>query len=81
MININMRLFGAFRKFGESVTFSLPSGATVHQLKETLAAALNNADPLLIADSAIANDHEIIGADHIFTQDCRLAILPPVCGG
>lgn len=81
MIKITMRLFGAFRRYGEVISFSLPSGSTVPDVKNGLAVALNIDDRALIHDSALANDNEIIGGDAIFTRDCHLAILPPVCGG
>lgn len=81
MIEFEIRLFGAFRKYGEKVVFSLPAGASVHDIKNKLASELKLSDPALINDSAIANDNEIIGADAVFTMDSRLAILPPVCGG
>ena len=81
MIKINVKLFGAFRKYGERVSFSIPSGASVQDVKNKLTAELKLSDPALINDSAIANDNEIIGADAIFTRDSDLAILPPVCGG
>lgn len=81
MIAINIKLFGAFRKHGDKVSFTFPSGASVQDVKERLAQELKGADPALINDSAIANDNEIIGADAVFTEDSELAILPPVCGG
>lgn len=81
MIAINMKLFGAFRKYGDKIIFTVPSGASVRDVKERLARELKGADPALINDSAIANDNEVIGADFVFTKDCDLAILPPVCGG
>ena len=80
-IKISVRLFGAFRKYGETISFSAPSGSNVQAIKSLLAAALKLDDPALVNDSAIANDNEIVGADAVFTQDSQLAILPPVCGG
>lgn len=81
MIEINVKFFGAFRKYGEKISFSVPSGASVQDVKKKLAAELKLSDPALINDSAIANDNEIISADAVFTKDSNLAILPPVCGG
>ncbi len=80
-IQITVRLFGAFRKYGEKVSFSAPAGSDVQDVKNLLAAALKLDDPALINDSAIANDNEIIDADAVFMQNSLLAILPPVCGG
>ena len=80
-IKITVLLFGAFRVYGETVSFSAPSGSGVQDVKNLLAAALKLDDSALINDSAIANDNEIVDADAVFTKDSQLAILPPVCGG
>ena len=80
-ITITMRLFGAFRKYGEKVSFTVPSGCTATDIKEKLAEVLKLADKNLIRDSALASDNEIIGGDTVLTKDSHLAILPPVCGG
>ena len=80
-ITITMRLFGAFRKYGENVTFTVPRGATTDVVKNELAVVLKMPDNSLIKDSVIANDSEIMDIKTALTQDCRLAILPPVCGG
>lgn len=80
-INITMRLFGAFRKHGETVTFTMPRGCTAESVKARLAEVLNQSDAGLIGESALANDNEIISGDTVLLRDCQLAILPPVCGG
>lgn len=80
-ITITMRLFGAFRKYGEKVVFTMPSGCGAAAVKEKLAEVLGHVDKNLIHDSALANDNEIIGIDAVLSKDARLAILPPVCGG
>jgi molybdopterin converting factor small subunit len=80
-IAITIRLFGAFRAYGESVTFRAASGISVHDVKERLGKELGLKDAALIYDSALANDDEIIGGNAVLTQDSLLAILPPVCGG
>ena len=79
-ITITMRLFGPLRAYGERVIFKIAAGSGVHEIKEMLARTLKTADARLIADSALANDNEII-TDMVFTKDSELAILPPVCGG
>ena len=80
-ISLTIRLFGAFRAYGEKVTFTLPSACTVAEVKAHLAQELKIKDTSLLDNSALANDNEIIDDDAIFTQDSQLAILPPVCGG
>lgn len=80
-ITITMRLFGAFKKYGENVVFIMPAGCTAITVKEKLAEVLNVTDKNLIRDSALANDNEIIGSESVLMKDSYLAILPPVCGG
>jgi molybdopterin converting factor small subunit len=80
-IQITMRLFGAFRKYGENVSFAVPAGCTVTAVKEKLAEVLKLSDKKLLMDSVLANDNEIIDGCAALTRDSSLAILPPVCGG
>ena len=80
-IKITIRLFGAFRKYGDALELDMPSGSSVADIKSCLAEKLGGNDAALVADSAIANDNEIINSGAIFDADATLAILPPVCGG
>lgn len=80
-IKVTIRLFGAFRKYGDVMELTLPTGCAVADIKAGLAEKLAGNDAALVTDSAIANDNEIIAADTVFTADATLAILPPVCGG
>lgn len=80
-INITIRLFGAFRKYGDTLELALPPGCDVAAIKAQLANKLDAGDAALVADSAIANDNAIINAGQVFTENAVLAILPPVCGG
>ncbi len=89
MIEIEMRLFGAFRKYQQkSVFLKLEAPASVDQVKIALAKRLAEVSPAfgkneekLIQDSAIANDQEILLPHLMLHQSCCLSILPPVCGG
>ena len=80
-ITLTIRLFGAFRKYGDTLELRLEPGASVADIKSCLAQKLDTNDAALVADSAIANDNTIIGAGEVFEMDAVLAILPPVCGG
>lgn len=80
MIDITLRLFGAFREHGQTVVLTLPKGASAAEVKAALGKAIP-ADPALIADSALADDSTILPGDAVFDADTALAILPPVCGG
>ena len=79
-ITLTLRLFGAFREYGQAVAFTVPQGATASQVKAALGKAIP-ADPALIADSALADDNAVLPDDATFAHDAELAVLPPVCGG
>ena len=86
---IEMRLFGAFRKYevnGPFIRLKLKNGATTVEIKEKIKSELKKQHPQfnegsLVDDSAIANDEGIMGANDQVLKSCTLAILPPVCGG
>ena len=52
-ITIHMKLFGGFRKFGESLDFSVPMGSTVAVIKAVLQEKLNGDG--LVLDSVLAS--------------------------
>ncbi len=89
MIEIQVRLFGALRKYEgsqPSVRVEAPAGVTVAAVKERLASQLRAAhapfkDEQLIQDSAIANETQVLQSSTVIERSCTLAILPPVCGG
>ena len=79
MIQIHIKLFGAFRKFGESIDFCLPAGSTIASVKTALQQKLNGEG--LVSDSVLANDNAILRDSDVLNSDADLSILPPVCGG
>lgn len=81
MITITMRLFGAFRQYGDTVEVSVRAGSPVATLKTALGNLLGDKSRPLIQDSVLADDTTILPGDYIFDKDVRLSILPPVCGG
>lgn len=80
-ITISMRLFGAFRQYGETVDFPIRAGSPVAAVKEALGNVLGEEARGLIRDSVLADDDTILPRDFVFDQDTKLSILPPVCGG
>lgn len=78
-IAIHMKLFGGFRKFGESLDFFVPTGSTVEAIKVALQEKLNGDS--LVLDSVLANDNAILRDSDVLESDAQLSILPPVCGG
>lgn len=80
-IEITVRLFGAFRRYGERIVLSAPSGSSIADIITLLSEKIEPQDKVLLNDSAMANDNEIVGRDFILSENSELAILPPVCGG
>jgi len=80
-ITITMRLFGAFRQYGETVDFSVLTGSSAADVKEALGQVLGAGVLPLIEDSVLANDNTVLPGDYVFDEDTKLSILPPVCGG
>ena len=92
MIQIELRLFGVYRKYVKNsnvLQFEMDekkSTITPQTIKARLAAYLSDfpsshSDINLIADSAIANESKILNPEESILNSCSLAILPPVCGG
>lgn len=77
-IKVTVRLFGAFRKYGENAVFLLQDGVTVGEMKKKMAEKF---DADLVRHSVLANDDHMMTDDMVLRQDARLAVLPPVCGG
>ena len=78
-IAIRIRFFGVFRKFGESLDFSVPAGSTISAVKAVLQEKLDGYG--LVSDSVLANDNAILRDGDILEGDAELSVLPPVCGG
>lgn len=81
MITVSVKLYGAFRKYGEKIELSVTEGSPVSAVKKALAAQLGNESMPLIGDSVLANDEAILPPDYVLDKDGSLSILPPVCGG
>jgi molybdopterin synthase sulfur carrier subunit len=90
-LRVEIRLFGAFRQYssGASVSFDVPQGTLVSEVRSRLLAALDRdaASPevrQLVNASVIADDSRILDETQELGagQDVvSLAVLPPVCGG
>lgn len=88
MILVELRLFGAFRKCSENsfIPITISSNCNVKELRKYIEAELNRLNPnlglsKLIYESAIANENEVLDENAEISSSCKLAILPPVCGG
>jgi molybdopterin converting factor small subunit len=82
-VQIQLRLFGAFRRFGDGSVLSVPlrAGSGISDLRGALAELLGGQHSGLIADSSFADESAILSDDSVFDRDCTVAVLPPVCGG
>lgn len=87
-IQLQIRLFGVFRKFHPSpVALTVATGTTVRTLKTVLGLELQKlnggifTEQALLAQSALATDHAVLEDGACLTESAQLAILPPVCGG
>lgn len=80
-IEIRIRYFGAFRKYGTEMILSLEKGCSITKLKEAICTELKEGEHSLVFDSVLANDSDILDETDVLEADCQLSILPPVCGG
>jgi molybdopterin converting factor small subunit len=80
-ITVNIRLFGAFRKYGEVAVLEAPAGVGLDELKELLSTWIGGMEAPLVADSVFADEKEVLAAGVVIEKDASLAVLPPVCGG
>lgn len=86
---LELRLFGAFRKYdrGQPVVFlEVAAGATGADVKQSLCKYLAQEfedfdEAELVTESALANDKRVLLDEEFVDGLGRLAILPPVCGG
>lgn len=83
MIHIKIRLFGAFRKFGngQEIYLDLPAPISVQDLKKKLAEKLSLNPHGLMEDSVFADETAILNQTTILNHSCIISVLPPVCGG
>jgi molybdopterin converting factor subunit 1 len=80
-MSVRVLLFAQLRERaggrGESLR-TLPEGADVHTLMQTLSTEVDSA---LLARSAVAVNREYVARTHVLREGDEVAILPPVSGG
>ena len=81
-MNVTVRLFARCRDLAgaDAVRVSLPSGATVAELRRRLAVE-HPALAALLPRCAVAVGGEFAGETHALTETAEVALLPPVSGG
>ncbi|MFA5593369.1 MAG: MoaD/ThiS family protein [Micavibrio sp.] len=80
-MKITIHHYGAFRKIGSKTDLEVPAPATIGAVRAALAAQMGEQHKLLIEDSVLANDTDILPDEFIISDSCALSVLPPVCGG
>lgn len=80
-INITITHYGVFRKLGTDTKISIPAPATIETVRAALADKLGAAHKVLVEDSVLASDTDILPDAYVIDGNCVLSVLPPVCGG
>ncbi len=85
-MHITLKLFGAFRNYGNEIILSLPEKSTVADVRQVLSnilkgkkTNLNVAE--LIAHSRFSTDTALLEENTLVRENTSLALLPPVSGG
>jgi molybdopterin converting factor small subunit len=88
MLEITIRLFGAFRDFAKdpSVLLECAPGTSIAELRQQMQSRLENMRPGagaegLLKQSVFADERQVLGEDFRLERSQELAIIPPVCGG
>ena len=88
MIKLKITTFGALGKLtiSEPIIVTIASGAGLSKVMEQIKREIIKISPqfndfAVLEKSALADENEILGMNHIFDKDSDLAILPPICGG
>jgi len=81
-MKIKIRLFGAFRKYGNEIDIEIPDGSIVSDMKKLLVEALGDDSRELVYSSRFATDKNMLDDDSEITKNLsEVAIVPPVSGG
>jgi molybdopterin converting factor small subunit len=88
MLEISIRLFGAFRDFAQNplVMFECAPGTSIAELRLQMESRLENMRPGagvsgLLKQSVFADERQVLDEEFRLERSQELAIIPPVCGG
>lgn len=88
MLDIKVRLFGAFRDHASESTlpFLCEPGTRIAELRQKMQQHMQAARPgsqidSLLMQSVFADEQSILSEDYCLQKSQELAIIPPVCGG
>lgn len=85
-MKVTVRLYGHFRKFGDSVALELPAGSRVRDLERAFMKNIESRDPAFYENAGLrasrfCDDRMILPPDQPLAEDAAFSILPPVSGG
>jgi molybdopterin converting factor small subunit len=85
-MKVTVRLYGHFRKFGDSLALELPAGSCVCDLERVFTESIARRDPGFydnqgLRASRFCDDSMILPPDHPLAEGGAFSILPPVSGG
>jgi molybdopterin converting factor small subunit len=85
-MKVTVRLYGLFRKFGDSIALDLPAGSRVRDLERAFAQTIASRDHAFYENGALrasrfCDDQAILGTDHPLAEGASFSVLPPVSGG
>lgn len=84
---ITVKLFGALRKFGETVTVDLDNHRelSIPEIRNLLEGRIETSErealTSLLEVSAFADEGRILASDASIRNGSTVFLLPPVCGG
>jgi molybdopterin synthase sulfur carrier subunit len=82
MTTVNVRMFAGLKDLvgSRDIDMTLPTGATVGDLRQQLADAYPIVRPFL-PTLVCAVDEEYVPSDHVLRDGDLVALIPPVSGG
>lgn len=88
MKQVEVRLFGAFRKYvpGGRIQIAIDEQCSIPVFKTALFSQLQKINPEfsdlnLVLESVLADENIILTESSVIDATRQLALLPPVCGG
>ncbi len=81
MIEVRLKLYGAFKEFGDEKTIKIVKDSKISDLRKALKDNFLKDQTELLDASAISDDNNILEDNYMIQSNQVLSLLPPVCGG
>ncbi len=81
MIEVKLKLYGAFKEFGYEKSIKIAQDSTILDLRKALKDGFLKDNALLLDASAISDDENILEDNYKIQNNQVFSLLPPVCGG